>query len=198
MDEEKNQLQKDYEDKISQLQRDIEKEQESNAKAAAEMENLRQFYQDELLKIDSSSASSDREKVVDDQGDTQEILKKLKDIEANLVGGEMVHDRQIQERYKKKKNQWEERRKLVAQVLAKADDEDGVLLRVYDDIQDEVRIKSEFIKKYKQKVLLTIFHILFQFFAHHFQVISSQNYSNFITVYLMDITQCGKWRPLGT
>ena len=157
VDEEKKQLQKDYEDKISELQRDIEREQETNAIAATEMENLRQFYQDELLKIKSSNTNSSGASVVDGQEDTQEILKKLKKIEANLVGGEMVHDSQLQERYKTKKNQWEKRRKLVAQVLDKANDEDGVLLRVYDDIQDEVRVKSEFIKKYKQKVFVPLF-----------------------------------------
>jgi len=152
---EKQQLEKDYEEKISQLQRDIEKEQDTNAKAAAEMENLRQFYQDELQKINSSGDGSSNAKVVNDQEDTQDILQKLKDVEANLVGGEMVHDPQSQERHKTKKNQWEQRKTLVAQVLAQADDEDGVLLKAYDDIQDEVRVKSEFIKKYKQKVIIT-------------------------------------------
>lgn len=155
MELEKQQLEKDYEEKISQLQRDIEKEQDTNAKAAAEMENLRQFYQDELQKINSSGDGSSNAKVVNDQEDTQDILQKLKDVEANLVGGEMVHDPQSQERHKTKKNQWEQRKTLVAQVLAQADDEDGVLLKAYDDIQDEVRVKSEFIKKYKQKVIIT-------------------------------------------
>jgi len=72
MAQEKKQLEEEYQGKIDQLQRDIEKEQESNAKAAAEMENLRQFYQDELQKMNSSSD------VQVGGGDTQAILNKSK------------------------------------------------------------------------------------------------------------------------
>lgn len=48
-------LRSQYEEKIQQLQRDIEKEQETNAKAASEMENLRRSYQDELQRINNES-----------------------------------------------------------------------------------------------------------------------------------------------
>ena len=48
-------LRTEYEEKIHQLQRDIEKEQETNAKSAAEMENLRRAYEDELQRINNES-----------------------------------------------------------------------------------------------------------------------------------------------
>ena len=68
------------------------------------------------------------------------------------MGGEKANDREFQERHWKRKHQSERRRALLAQLLAQTEDEDGALLRVYDDIQQEVRIKTESIKKYKQKV----------------------------------------------
>lgn len=84
------------------------------------------------------------------------ILYRLKQIEGNLVGGEKANDREFQERHWKRKTQSERRRALLAQLLAQTEDEDGALLRVYDDIQEEVRAKTEAIKKYKQKVYILI------------------------------------------
>jgi hypothetical protein len=73
-----------------------------------------------------------------------------------LVGGEKANDLEFRERHWKRKNISERRRALLAQLLARTEDEDGALLRVYDDIQQEVRIKTEAIKKYKQKVRLRL------------------------------------------
>lgn len=86
--------------------------------------------------------------------------QRLKKIEGNLVGGEKANDREFQERQWKRKHLSERRRALLSQLLAQTEDEDGALLRVYDDIQEEVRAKTEAIKKYKQKVRfkqLTVF-----------------------------------------
>lgn len=80
------------------------------------------------------------------------LQNRLKQIEGHLVGGEKANDREFQERHWKRKNQSERRRALLAQLLARTEDEDGALLRVYNDIQEEVRVKDEVIKKYKQKV----------------------------------------------
>lgn len=55
LERERSILRSEYEEKLQQMQKDIEKEQETNAKVAAEMENLRRAYQDELQKINSES-----------------------------------------------------------------------------------------------------------------------------------------------
>ena len=78
---------------------------------------------------------------------------RLKQIEGNLVGGEKANDRDFQEKHWKRKNQSERRRALLSQLLARTEDEDGALLRVYDDIQEEIRAKDQILKKYKNKVL---------------------------------------------
>lgn len=75
------------------------------------------------------------------------------EIERKLVGGERANDKEFQDRRWKKKSQAERRAALLSQLLAKTRDEDGALLRVYDDIQQEIRVKSEVIKKYKTKVI---------------------------------------------
>lgn len=55
LEREKMLLQTQYEEKLEQLRKEIEKEQESNAKATTEMENLRRAYQDDLQKINNNS-----------------------------------------------------------------------------------------------------------------------------------------------
>ncbi|XP_059351107.1 osmotic avoidance abnormal protein 3-like isoform X1 [Daphnia carinata] len=146
LEQEKVLLQIEYEEKIRQLQREVEKEQETNAKAASEMENVRRAYEADLQKINNSK------KKIELDEEAQETLKRLRQIEGNLVGGEKANDPEFRERYWKRKNQSERRRALLAQLLARTEDEDGALLRVYDDIQHEVRVKTEAIKKYKLKL----------------------------------------------
>lgn len=53
LEKERTQLRTEYEEKIRQLQEAVEREQESNAKAAFEMENIRRSYQEELQKINT-------------------------------------------------------------------------------------------------------------------------------------------------
>ncbi len=55
LEREKLLLKTEYEEKILQLQRAVEKEQESNAKATTEIENLRRAYEDDLQKINIKS-----------------------------------------------------------------------------------------------------------------------------------------------
>ena len=42
--------------------------------------------------------------------------------------------------------------KALGEALGHVDDEDGVLLKVYDDIQEELKIKTDALKQSKQKV----------------------------------------------
>lgn len=69
-----------------------------------------------------------------------------------MVGGEKANDRELREKRLRRKNLHEKRRALLAQLLNQTEDEDGVLLRVYDNIAEEVRVKNDLIKQYKHKV----------------------------------------------
>jgi len=71
-----------------------------------------------------------------------------------MVGGERVNDKELQERRLRKKKAAERRLNALARALANVETEDGpnLLLGVYDDIQEELRAKTEALKKYKQKV----------------------------------------------
>lgn len=66
------------------------------------------------------------------------------------MGGERAGDISLQERRLRRRKAAEQRLQALCNVLSKVDD-DGVL-KVYDDIQDELRAKSEALRKMKQKV----------------------------------------------
>lgn len=74
-----------------------------------------------------------------------------------MVGGERVNDKELQERRMRKKKSAERRLNALAKALASVETEEGpnLVLGVYDDIQDELRVKNEALKKYKQKVIKT-------------------------------------------
>ncbi len=68
-----------------------------------------------------------------------------------IDGGKRAGDRNLKERRRQKKKAAEGRIKALGEALGHVDDEDGVLLKVYDDIQEELRVKTDALKKSKQR-----------------------------------------------
>ena len=71
-----------------------------------------------------------------------------------IQGGKRAGDKTLKEKRKQKKKAAETRIKALGEALGHVDDEDGVLLKVYDDIQEELKVKTEALKKSKQRVRL--------------------------------------------
>ena len=57
-------------------------------------------------------------------------------------GGKRAADNDLKERRQKKKKAAEKRLKVLGEALGHVDDEDGVLVKVYDDIQTELQAIS--------------------------------------------------------
>ncbi len=80
------------------------------------------------------------------------IFLRLKKLQEEMIdGGKRAGDRSLKERRKQKKRAAENRLKALGEALGHVDDEDGVLLKVYDDIQEELRVKTDALKKSKQR-----------------------------------------------
>jgi kinesin family protein 3/17 len=73
-----------------------------------------------------------------------------------MVGGERANDSELKEKRLRKKKAAERRLQALAKVLSKVEDDDGVFLKVYDDIQQELSLKTDALRKYKIKVNLNI------------------------------------------
>ena len=83
----------------------------------------------------------------------QTAMEKLKKLQEEMIeGGKRAGDTDLKEKRRRKKKAAETRIKALGEALGHVDDEDGVLLKVYDDIQEELRVKTEALKKSKQRV----------------------------------------------
>jgi len=80
------------------------------------------------------------------------VYFRLHEIEENMVGGERANDNELKERRQKKKRAAEKRSKVVAETNRSDDEENQILMRAYDNIQEELRVKTDALKKSKQKV----------------------------------------------
>ncbi len=69
-----------------------------------------------------------------------------------LEGGKRAGDTDLRERRLKRKKAAEKRLKVLGEALGHVDDEDGVLVKVYDDIQIELSEKNAALKRMKQRV----------------------------------------------
>ena len=69
-----------------------------------------------------------------------------------LDGGKRAGDLDLKERRLKRKKAAEKRLKVLGEALGHVDVEDGVLVKVYDDIQTELSEKTAALKKMKQRV----------------------------------------------
>lgn len=69
-----------------------------------------------------------------------------------IDGGKRAEDKTLKERRRRKKQAAENRIQALGEALGHVDDEDGVLIKVYDDIQEELKVKTDALRKSKQRV----------------------------------------------
>ena len=69
-----------------------------------------------------------------------------------LDGGKRADDKDLKEKRLRKKKAAEKRLRVLGEALGHVDDEDGVLVKVYDDIQTELQEKTAALKRMKQRV----------------------------------------------
>lgn len=135
-------IKNDYENEVIRLRAEYEREQMTKNKLQEDMEALRQRY--ELRMIGETNITCNTSQ--------QQVLERLKKLQESMVGGERAGDVELKERRIRKRKAAEKRLEALARALASVSDDDGAVLRVYDDIQEELKAKTETIRKYKQKI----------------------------------------------
>ena len=83
--------------------------------------------------------------------ESEDPIKRLKELEEMIVGGEQANNEELKKKRFKKKKYAEERKALLAEALRKGDDEE-FMLRVYDSVQEEVKFKTKLFEKEVEKV----------------------------------------------
>lgn len=179
MEEERNRMRSEYEIEMAEMRRKMETEERTKAQMQTEIEAMKQDYEKKLkaLEARSNTAKLARSHSIDNEGNVirtgpdpsspvevlvhkkemnkeqQNAMEKLKKLQEEMIdGGKRAGDKNLKERRKKKKIAAENRLKALGEALGHVDDEDGVLLKVYDDIQDELKIKTDALKQSKHKV----------------------------------------------
>ncbi|KAJ9583289.1 hypothetical protein L9F63_022372, partial [Diploptera punctata] len=167
--EERDKIRQEYEQEMKKVREQYLAEQDHKTKLQLDMERLKEQYEEQLARINkqnnninqcllnnASSTSSAKIHAIGANTPSElivnEALKGLQKLQKSMVGGERANDHELKERRLKKKKAAERRLQALAKVLSKVEDDDGVFLQVYDDIQQELSLKTDALKKSKNKV----------------------------------------------
>ena len=80
----------------------------------------------------------------------QEALKRLQELERQMVGGEQCDNEEMRERRKNRQLLADERKERLMEAIANMDD-DFIMLEIYDDTQSELQAKNKILEKEKEK-----------------------------------------------
>ncbi|XP_071955495.1 kinesin-like protein KIF17 isoform X2 [Antedon mediterranea] len=83
--------------------------------------------------------------------DQEEAMKRIQMLEQSMVGGERANDQNLKQKRRKKLKHAEVRKLQLAKAIAKMDD-DGIMLNIYSNIEDQLRAKNEQIETMKAKL----------------------------------------------
>ncbi|KAA0201034.1 Kinesin protein [Fasciolopsis buskii] len=82
----------------------------------------------------------------------EELLKRLKSLESGIVGGELAWNAEARARRSRKLRYAEERKRQLEQANAALEDE-GIMVGIYENIQDELHMKNKLLQREKLKNL---------------------------------------------
>ncbi|KAK6618591.1 hypothetical protein RUM43_012982 [Polyplax serrata] len=139
-------LKNEYENEMLKIKEEYEREQKSKQKLEKDMDELRKHYEEQMEALKKKNEDNFV------NVSQQQVIERLKQLQASMVGGERAGDKELKEKRLKKKKAAEKRLEALAAALSKVKDEDGVMLKVYDDIQEELKAKTETLRKSKQRI----------------------------------------------
>ncbi|XP_074527542.1 kinesin-like protein KIF17 [Halichoeres trimaculatus] len=85
--------------------------------------------------------------------DQKHVLERLQQLEQEVVGGEQVRNKELQQRHRQRKKLADQRKVNLIQALSENSEEsENVLLNVYNSIQEEVHAKSQMLIKVQGKL----------------------------------------------
>ena len=182
LEQERDRMRNEYESEMAEMRRKMENEKRTKTQMQKEVETMKKEYESKLKALEQRAETAKQHQLqrstsIDDHGNVivtrsdpkspievvvhkkemnkeqQQAMEKLKKLQEEMIeGGKRAGDKNLKERRKQKKKAAEIRLKALGEALGHVDDEDGVLLKVYDDIQEELKIKTDALKQSKQKV----------------------------------------------
>lgn len=81
----------------------------------------------------------------------QEALRRLQELQEKMVGGEKKNDQRLKEKRKERKAYAVSRREKLIRAVKKMED-DGIMVKVYDNLQDEIKAKNKIVEELDVKL----------------------------------------------
>ena len=79
------------------------------------------------------------------------LVKRLQELQEKFVGGERKNDQKLKEKRKARKNYALSQREKLVKAVKKMED-DGIMVKVYDNLQDEIKAKNNVINEMEGKL----------------------------------------------
>ncbi|XP_052124262.1 osmotic avoidance abnormal protein 3-like isoform X2 [Frankliniella occidentalis] len=156
-------IRREYDQEMVRLREQYKAEQDSKAQLQADLHRLRVQFEENMAQAEAQKSKADAianggspvspgEANSKSNAAREKVLRRLQKLEQAMVGGERADDSALKERRMRRRRAAQQRLQMLSQVLAKVEDEEGMVLKVYDDIQEELRVKTEALRKNRQKV----------------------------------------------
>lgn len=148
LDARRDQLIQNYESEMKKLKNLHENEKTEKENIMRQIEAIKEEYQRSIEKLNEEVNSHKTTTT------KEEILRRIQELKAVMIGGERANDKELSEKRKKKKLASERRLSAIAHVLAKIEmnEDREILQNQYKDISYELSMKSDALRKYRQKV----------------------------------------------
>ncbi|XP_066903859.1 osmotic avoidance abnormal protein 3 isoform X2 [Halyomorpha halys] len=176
LQQERDKVRLEYERELAALRSQFAEMHMSKIQVQAEFETLKNQYENQIQQINNKSvfkqepitivdAGTERkeegnnkeeeinrlDKNADSKFSQQEILARLVKLQRTLVGGEKAGDPGLKEQRARRKRAAEKKLNALAEILAK-EENNSLVLGMYDDMHDQLTAKSETLKKYRHKI----------------------------------------------
>ncbi|KAI2810228.1 Kinesin-like protein kif17 [Blomia tropicalis] len=153
-------MRRDHDVQMQDLVRRYEEEVRDKEKLIEDMDKLKSIYHRNESSNDKQTSDSTMPEV-ETNGNNEsngnepsvlEAMEKLYAIQEQMVGGEKANDTELKERRARKKMIAQTKLNAISEALIQLNDDDGLLLKAYGDITEELRAKSLLLKKAKRKI----------------------------------------------
>lgn len=149
LDAKRDQLIQEYQMEMEKLKNLHENERAEKENILKQIESIKAEYKDNLDRLNNEEKSN-----VPPKSSKEEILERIEQLKATMIGGERANDKELSERRKRKKLASERRLSAIAHVLAKIEmnEDREILQNQYKDITQELNLKTEALRRYRHKV----------------------------------------------
>ncbi|KAL3270473.1 hypothetical protein HHI36_021019 [Cryptolaemus montrouzieri] len=152
LDARRDRLIAEYEKEMEKLKNLHENEKIEKENILRQIEQIRKEYESNIDKLNEDMRVRGGRELASDE----EILRRIEELKAAMIGGERAHDKELSERRRRKKKAAEQRASLIARVIAKIEENEDreTLQNQYKDISQELNLKTDALRRCRHKVKL--------------------------------------------